>query len=56
MIDWERVGEDLIAYLLERTHLTRSEVEQVLDVQEEFWDAHPHLVRIELADDDEPDA
>ena len=40
----ERLSAVIIPYICERTELSHAQVERVLDVQEEFWDAQTHVI------------
>ena len=40
----ERLSAVIVPYICERTGLSHAQVERVLDVQEEFWDAQTHVI------------
>ena len=40
----ERLGAVLVPYICERTGFSATQVERVLDVQEEFWEHQPHVI------------
>ena len=40
----ERISALIVPYLCERTGLTHEQVVQVLDAQQAFWDAQPHVI------------
>ena len=40
----ERLSAVIIPYICERTGLSHAQVERVMDVQEEFWDAQTHVI------------
>ena len=40
----ERLSAVIIPYICERTGLSHAQVERVMDVQEEFWDAQTNVI------------
>ena len=40
----ERLSTVLIPYICERTGLSRAQVTQVMEAQEDFWDKQPHVI------------
>ena len=40
----ERLTTLLVPYLCERTGLSRIQIEQLMEAQEAFWDAQPHVM------------
>lgn len=49
----DRLEEDLVVYLCERTGESRERIEHYLSIQSEFWDAHQEACDYLDAEDDD---
>lgn len=53
--EWERLWEEILAAIGERTGISRKDIEAILAAETEFWATRPRMLNTALFGDDDPE-